>query len=193
MNEAQRIERLTKVLNGSGATVSHAFGIWALNTELSDDHISQLAGWADLDYLIAGSTKLTNASLTTICSFQRLTDLSIGNTAITGDAIACSGLPEAVQSLGLQSIPLPDGAIDKLLKCCDISVLNVNRCNLSASSLTRIAELPRLQILEALGTHTTPESSRTLSRQYPQVLFRLRDGLWQDGICKRRPFPREQT
>ena len=192
MTEAERLERLNAVIAGTGATVNDAYGIWALYSTLADSHIEQLAGWADLEYLVAGSSKITDASLGAICGFRRLTDLCIGGNAISGAALAKCDLPSTIQSLGLAAIELGDDAISAVVRCVNITVLNVNHCNLSEESLVRVAKLPRLQILEALGAKSTLKSSRAISLQHPAVLFRLRDGVWQAGECRRQPFPSER-
>lgn len=191
MIEAERIDRLTTVLQGTGATVNDAFGIWALDSELSDNHISELADWADLQYLIADSTHITDASLASICCFHRLTDLSIGGNAISSAALADCDLPTEIENLGLGGISLTNHAVSSVCQCSRISALNVNYCNLSRNALAALARLPRLRTIEALGADSTAETGRTLSARHPNVLFRLRDGLWQNGECRRLPFPNE--
>ena len=193
MTEAERIERLTAVLHGTGATVNDAFGIWALDSELSDYHIAELADWADLQFLIADSTPITDASLPSICRFHRLTDLSIGGTAITSVSLADCHLPTEVENLGLAGIPLTDQAVSSVCLCSNISALNVNFCNLSRDGLAALSRLPCLSTIEALGADLTAETGRTLSTRHPNVLFRLRDGLWQNGECRRPPFPNEMA
>ena len=42
MTDDERIERLTTLLVGTGATVNDAYGIWVLDTKLGDEHIDQL-------------------------------------------------------------------------------------------------------------------------------------------------------
>ncbi|MEM6471926.1 MAG: hypothetical protein AAF802_20370 [Planctomycetota bacterium] len=48
MTESDRIARLTALLHGTGASVNDAYGVWALESTLSDEHIIELAEWADL-------------------------------------------------------------------------------------------------------------------------------------------------
>jgi len=193
MTEAERIDRLTTVLQGTGATVNDAFGIWALGSSLSDHHISELADWADLQYLVADSTRITDASLPSIRRFHRLIDLSIGNNAFTGAALAACELPPQIENLGLGGIPLSDDAVSSVCQCSSITALNVNYCNLSSDALAELARLPKLRTIEALGAASRPETSKSLSRRHPMVLFRLRDGLWQNGECRRPPFPSEMV
>jgi hypothetical protein len=193
MDDAERIRRLRSVLEGTGAVVNEAFGIWALESRLTDEHIQQLKGWADLLSLVAGGTRITDASLDTICSFRRLTDLSIHGTVITSTGLAACDLPPAIQILGLASIALSDDAIEAICRCDKIFALNVNHCNLSEPALFRLAQLPSLRSIEALGAESTPETSKLLSNKYPTTLFRLRDGVWKAGECRRLPFPSERA
>lgn len=192
MTDAERIHRLSELLAGSGATVTGPFSIWALECEFSDRHLLGMSDWADLETLVAARTQITDVSLDAICGFDRLTDLTIGDNAITGSAIAACTLPETLQTLGLYSIPLDDAAVDRVMCCREIHALNLNHCHLSEKSLFRVAGLPQLQALEALGAESTPEMSQQLSQDYPQVLFRLPHGVWKAGACQRPPFPGEQ-
>ena len=193
MTDAERIERLNAVLEGTGATVTDPYTIWATESQLSDQHVSLLADWADLSFFIADATQITNASLDTICSFRRLTSLSIGYNAITSDALATCDFPPEIENLGLSLIPLNDAAVSRILLCNEISVLNLNDCQLSLYSLSRLAQLPQLMALEALRADSNPETSRVLSEKHPQLLLRLSDGLWRGGVCKRKPFPEERA
>jgi hypothetical protein len=193
MTDAERIERLTAALQGSGTTVNDAFGIWALNSDLSDHHIAALAGWADLQFLVADSTRLTDASVSLIAGFHRLNVLSFGGNAITSNALATIRLPDQISTLGLYGIPLTDEAVATVSRCSAITGLNVNHCKLSRDGLAELATLPKLRSIEALGADSTPETSRALSERHPKVLFRLRDGLWQHGKCLRPPVPGEMT
>lgn len=193
MTEDERIGRLTSILEGTGAKAINAFGIWALDSQLADHHMAQLAGWADLRYLVAGSCKITDASMGSICGFRNLTDLSIGGNTIFSTSLASSDLPPAIRSLGLYSITLADDAVESLCRCHNLTVLNVNHCNLSRRALTRLSDLPNLRVIEALGADSTPDTARILSRRHPKILFRLRDGLWQNGECRRPPFPGERA
>lgn len=191
MTEAERIARLTTVLDGTGAKVNDAFGIWALDSDLCDEHISDLADWANLQYLVADSTRITDVSIPLIMNFDRLTDLSIGRNAITSRALAACAFPSGILSLGLGGIPLGDDAVSNVSRCSEINALNVNHCELSFEALAELARLPKLRSIEALGADSTTETSRVLSERHPRVLFRLRDGVWQNGKCLRAPFPSE--
>jgi hypothetical protein len=193
MNEAERINRLTEVLKGTGSTVIHAFRINALDSELADHHIAQMTDWAELEFLLASRTKITDASVNNICRFRNLTCLCIGGNAITSSALADCDLPRAIEDLGLYSISLADDAIAKISRCVGIRTLNVNHCNLSNYSLERLSGLSNLEVIEALGADSTPATSKLLSNRYPKVLFRLRDGVWQDGQCRRQPSRFEQA
>jgi len=193
MTEDERIDRLTKVLEGTGATVNDAFGIWALNSQLADHHIAQLGGWADLQYFMASGTRITDASLSTICSFRNLTSLCIGGNAVTANVLANCDLPPALDSLGQAAIPLNDDAVASVCRCSEITALSVNWCSLSSEALSRLSALPKLKVIEALGADSTLDSSKMLSKQYPNVLFLLRDGLWRNGECRRPPFPHERA
>ncbi len=193
MTESERIDRLTAVLEGTGATVNDAFGIWAFESQLADVHIAELAGWADLQFLVAGSSLITDSSVDAICGFRRLTDLDIGGTAITGSTLANSDLPPSLQSLGVALIQLGDLAVEPILRCPEITELNVNYCDLPTDALFRLAKLPRLRVMEAVGADTTPKSSKLLSQEHPGTLFRLSDGVWQAGVCRRPSFPSERA
>lgn len=193
MNEVERINRLTEVLKGTGSTVINAFRIDAFDSELTDDHIAQMTEWADLEFLLASRTQITDASVNNICRFRNLTCLFIGGNAINSTALANCDLPPTIEDLCLSSISLADDAIEKISRCVGISTLNVNHCNLSRYSLERLSGLPNLEIIEALGADSTPATSKLLSERYPKVFFRLRDGLWQDGQCRRQPSRFEQA
>lgn len=193
MTEDERIARLKTVLGGTGASVNDAFGIWALHSDLSDEHIARLTDWADLQFLVADSTRITDASVPLIMSFVRLTHLSIGGNKITSTALAACTLPIQISTLGLGGIPLNEDAVSTVLRCTEITALNVNYCQLSPDSLAKLARLPKLRTIEALGADSKLETSRLLSERHPGVLFRLRDGLWQHGKCLRPPFPSEMA
>lgn len=191
MTDDERIERLTSVLAGTGAIINDAYRIWALDTNLADRHVQELEGWADLRFLMAGSTLISDASIQIICSFRNLTNLCISNTEVTGECIASSDLPTSLKSLGLAGISLDNRAVASVCRCVELNVVNVNHCKLTKESLFVLAALPNLRGLEAIGADSTAESSRMLSEKYPGVLLRLRDGLWEAGQCLRKPFPSE--
>lgn len=191
MTDDERIERLNAVIHGTGATVNDAFGLWATHSELSDHHIAELAGWADLEFLIANSTKITDASIPSICTFRRLTDLSIGGNAITSKALITNHLPNQIEVLELCGILLTDEAVDAVSRCNQISDLCANDCELSRDAVASLAELPNLRVIEARDANATPEDSRNLSAKHPHDFFVLRDGLWHNGECRRKALSRE--
>jgi Leucine-rich repeat (LRR) protein len=193
MTESERIARLTAVLHGTGATVNDAFGIWALHSDLSDKHIAELAGWADLQYLVADSTRITDASIPVILGFTRLTDLSIGGNIIASSTLSTCTLPSEISNLGLGGIPLTDEDVSTISRCSEITALNVNYCQLSSIALEELARLPKLRSIEALGADSTLEMTKHLSERHPDVLFRLREGVWQHGKRLRPPFPSEMA
>ncbi|WP_145170539.1 hypothetical protein [Rubripirellula lacrimiformis] len=90
MDEKQRLQRLADAIAGSGARINDPYGIDAQGSMLGDEHMLRLADWADLEYLVASRSQITDASLPVICSFSRLTDLCLGGTALPQQRIRAS-------------------------------------------------------------------------------------------------------
>jgi ABC-type Fe2+-enterobactin transport system substrate-binding protein len=83
--------------------------------------------------------------------------------------------------------------VSTISRCSEITALNVNYCQLSSIALEELARLPKLRSIEALGADSTLEMTKHLSERHPDVLFRLREGVWQHGKRLRPPFPSEMA
>lgn len=191
MDDSRRTERLASALAGSGASVANAFGVWAHETAFSDRHLEQLDGWADLRYLVADGSRITDYGLPFVCRFRHLEFLSIGNTAITARAIAEADLPPTLQTFGIYGIEMPDFAVAQIVQCRKLVAVNANNCSLAAEAVAALASLPMLRCLEAMGSATTAAQHAEISAQHPEALLRLDDGLWRGGTC--RPYRRDDT
>ena len=102
MDDEINIVRLADALDGTGCEVSRARVAWALNSSLTDEHIIRLAGWAALEFLMADYTALTDRSNPVLSDFP-ITDLSLGETAITADAFLGASWPR-LHVLGIAGI-----------------------------------------------------------------------------------------
>ena len=102
MDDATNIQRLTEILVGTGCKMPRARAVWAMNSSLSDEHIAKLAGWANLEFLMADQSSMTDASIPILSEFP-LTDLSIGETAMTADAFLDASWP-FLECLGIHGI-----------------------------------------------------------------------------------------
>ncbi|QDT04728.1 hypothetical protein K227x_31230 [Rubripirellula lacrimiformis] len=114
MNKSQRLRYLASAIEGSGAKANDAYGIDAHESQLADRHVVALAGWADLQFLIANFSRITNFSLPLICEFGRLTDLAIGGTRITDSAIRSAKFPDSITHLSLSDIPLTESSVENI-------------------------------------------------------------------------------
>ena len=160
MNESQRLQRLTDAIAGSGARVCDPYGIEAHSSNLADDHMTRLSGWADLQFLVATRTKITDESLPIICSFSRLTDLGLGGNDLTDLALAMCHFPRTLTNISLYEINLSDDSVDRVADCPMLEAVNVNHSCISFDALVRLASLPNVEVIEAIPAATTPEIER---------------------------------
>ncbi len=187
MTDDERVARLEAELSGSGAQVNGAFQIWALDTHLADSHLSRIANWADLEFVMVAGCPITDAGLASICSFRRLTSLDIGGTRITANAITAADLPKTLTTFGLYDLPLTDEAANHISQLTEIQMLNCNGCGLSLQAFYRLAELPRLRGFEALGCPVPDDVAQAISGSKPNGLLRLDSGVWRNGNVNRPP------
>ena len=187
MTDAENISRLNTVLRGTDALVNAPFQVWALNTSVTDDHISQMAGWADLEHLMLSGTLVTDNCLPAIATFVRLASLDIGGTAITSSGIASASLPSAVQDFGLHDIHLDDDAVCAITSLPRLRTLNCNGCNLSHRCLLQFLRHPSLRSIEALDADLPDSNAEAFTRARPGFLLRLNSGVWKGGNVQRPP------
>ncbi|QDT10513.1 Leucine Rich repeats (2 copies) [Planctomycetes bacterium K23_9] len=175
------------VLNGTDAFVNAAFQVWALDTTVADEHVEQMAGWADLQHLMLSGTLVTDRCLPAISTFHRLVCLDLGGTAITASGIATANIPPAVRDFGLYDIQLDDIAFRAVASLPNLRALNCNGCGLSHQSLLRFLRIPSLQGIEALGTDMPDSDAEEFTRTRPNFLLRLDSGVWKGGDVHRPP------
>ncbi len=186
MNETQRLRHLASAIDGSGAKVNDPYGIDAHGSQLADDHVVALAGWADLEFLIANLTRITDVSLPLLCEFNRLTDLAIGGTRITDSAICAAKFPNSLTHVSLFGIPLTDSSVENLRRCTNLTDLVVRGCGLSRDSLFTLSGLRSLRSMSARGSNVDEGDSADLSHSFPNIQFVLNDGVWMSGIRQRK-------
>ena len=179
MDDETNVQMLTAALAGTGCDVPRARTVWALNANLTDDIVNRLAGWAELEFLMADCTDITNAAVPILSRFP-LTDLSVGETSITADAILAVHWPQ-LQNLGISGIDFSNHLIDPLLNSTELTVVNANGSNLDQSSVLKLASLPNMKVLEADSADITRETAKDISLQYSQITFRFNDGIWRNG------------
>lgn len=179
MDDETNVQKLTVVLAGTGCEVPRARAVWALNANLTDDIINRLAGWAELEFLMADCTDITNAAVPILNRFP-LTDLSVGDTSITADAIIAVHWPH-LQNLGISGIDFSNHLIDPLLNSTELTVVNANGSNLNQASVLKLASLPRMKVLEAAAAAVDHNEAQEISLQYLKLTFRFNDGVWRSG------------
>lgn len=86
MDDETNVQKLTVALAGTGCEVLRARAVWAMNAILTDYLVSRLAGWAELEFMMADYTDITNAAVPILNRFP-LKDLSVGETSITAYAL----------------------------------------------------------------------------------------------------------
>jgi hypothetical protein len=186
VDDAQRIDRLTQSLNGTGATVNGPFQVWGQDAAITDAHLDELSGWADLEHLVLSGCPITDDALSAICRFQRLKTLDIGRTQVTSTGISSASLPTSIFGFGLSGIYLTDDAVNQIAALPELRSLNCNGCGLSMNGLFRLVAVPGLRSVEALGCQVPESVVEELSRLTPGVLVRLDSGVWKGGDVTRR-------
>ena len=186
MNDAQRIDRLSQALNGTGATVNGPFSVWGRHTAVTDAHLHDLGGWADLEPLVLSGCPITDDVLPAICQFQRLQSLDIGGTKISSDGISSADLPKSIAGLGLSQVRLTDGAAGQIAMLPNLRSLNCNHCDLSTDAFMRFVAVPGLRSLEAIGCSIPDEIAEEITLSTPVIHVRLDSGIWKAGIVQRR-------
>ncbi|CAD73532.1 MAG TPA: hypothetical protein DDX19_25910 [Rhodopirellula baltica] len=187
MTDAENISQLKAILYGTDALVNAAFQVWAFDTAVADEHVEQMAGWADLQQLMLSGTFVTDRCLTAISTFHRLECLDIGGTAITASGIAYANIPHAVKDFGLYDIELDDIAADAIASLPSLRALNCNGCGLSHYALLQFLRIPSLQAIEALGADMPDSHAREFTLERPDILLRLDSGVWKGGDVRRPP------
>lgn len=186
VDDQERSQRLRQTLNGTGATVKGPFQVWGLDTSITDAHLHELSGWADLEHLMLSGCPLNDDALSGICRFQRLQSLDIGRTQITSNGISSVDLPRSILDFGLSQIYLTDDAVNRIATLPRLRALNCNGCGLSIGGLFRLVAVPGLLSVEALGCPVPRDVAEELSRLTPGVLVRLDSGVWRGGEASRR-------
>jgi len=179
MDDETNVQKLKAALGGTGCEVPRARAVWAMNAILTDDILNRLAGWAELEFLMADYTDITNAAVPILNRF-RLKDLSVGETSITADALLAVHWPY-LQNLGISGIDFSNHLIDPLLNSADLTVVNANGSNLDQASVLKLASLPKMKVLEADTANVTYDSAQEISLQYSQMTFRFNGGIWRNG------------
>ncbi len=179
MDDETNVQKLTVALAGTGCEVPRARAVWALNAKLTDDIINRLADWAELEFLMADYTDITNAAVPILNRFP-LTDLSVGETSITADAILAVHWPH-LENLGISGIDFSNHLIDPLLNSAELTVVNANGSNLSQASVLKLASLSKLKVLEAYTADVTHDMAQEISLQYSHMTFRFNGGIWRNG------------
>jgi hypothetical protein len=187
MTDAENVSRLKAILQGTGALVNAPFQVWALDSSVMDDHVAQMAGWADLEHLMLSGTLVTDHCLPAIATFERLAGLDIGGTAITSSGIAAASIPPDVRDFGLHDILLDDDAVCAIASLPRLRALNCNGCDLSHRCLLQFLRLPSLRSIEALGADMPDSNAEEFTRARPGFLLRLDSGVWKGGKVRRPP------
>lgn len=187
MTDAENIARLKSVLHGTNARVNDAYQVWALDTEVTDDHVERMVGWADLEHLMLSGSLVTDRCLPAITTFQRLISFDVGRTAISSSGITDASIPQTVLDVGVYDILLDDCAVRSIASLPNLRMLNCNGCDLSFNALQQLLTLPSLRGIEALGADMPDTYAEGFTRARPDFLLRLDSGVWKNGSVRRPP------
>lgn len=180
MTDMELVAKLEEALSGSGCRVEGPHQVWAVGSQLTDEHVSKLEGWAQLEYFVADETSITDASLPILGSFP-LEELSLGDTKVTADGILGTAWPNSLLEFSFCGIDFKGKDISPLLEFKSLTDINANYCGLSEDDVRQLAQLPNLGSLEAFGAKISKEVAIELSTEFSDVLFRFDDGVWAGG------------
>ena len=106
-------------------------------------------------YLSLNSTQVTDEGLVKLASLQRLEDLDLGDTKITGTGFANVKFTSLKKLSFRECDKLTVEGFQQIVKCQDLENLNLIESNIEDPFLQEIAKLPRLKTLWVDHTKVT--------------------------------------
>ncbi|KAA0137104.1 hypothetical protein FYZ48_16880 [Gimesia chilikensis] len=136
-------------------------------------------------YLSLNSTQVTDEGLAKLASLQRLEDLDLGRTKITGTGIAQVTFTSLKKLSFRECNKLTVDGFKQIVKCQNLEKLDLVKSNIDDQFLQEIAKLPQLQYLWADYTRLTNAGLPYLNGMTRLISFRTRKtGVTREGMLQ---------
>ncbi|MCR9230145.1 MAG: hypothetical protein NXI29_03950 [bacterium] len=150
-----------------------------------DLDIFMQSGASQIAYLSLNGTQVTDEGLVKLASLQRLEDLDLGDTKITGTGFANVKFTSLKKLSFRECDKLTVEGFKQIVKCQNLERLNLRNTNIDDPFLQEIAKLPQLQYLWADYTRLTNEGLPYLNGMTRLISFRTRKtGVTREGMLQ---------
>ncbi|QDU50977.1 leucine-rich repeat domain-containing protein [Gimesia panareensis] len=150
-----------------------------------DLDIFMQSGASQIAYLSLNGTQVTDEGIAKLASLQRLEDLNLGDTKITGTGFANVKFTSLKKLSFRECNKLTVAGFKQIIKCQNLERLNLRNTNIDDPFLQEIAKLPQLQYLWADYTRLTNEGLPYLNGMTRLISFRTRmTGVTRAGMLQ---------
>ena len=156
------MEDLISFVESKGGRISQneqgEFAWVNLTNQKVDDQdldIFKQSGASQIAYLSLNGTQVTDEGLAKLASLQRLEDLNLGDTKITGTGFANVKFTSLKKLSFRECNKLTVDGFKQIVKCQNLEKLNLIKSNIEDPFLQEIAKLPRLKTLWVDHTKVT--------------------------------------
>lgn len=150
-----------------------------------DLDIFMQSGASQITCLSLNGTQVTDEGLARLASLQRLEDLDLGDTKITGTGFANVKFTSLKKLSFRECDKLTVEGFKQIVKCQNLERLNLRNTNIDDPFLQEIAKLPQLQYLWADYTRLTNEGLPYLNGMTRLISFRTRKtGVTREGMLQ---------
>ena len=151
-------------------------GLWQIAVgDFNAEALAKLTGLKSLD--LAG-TNLSNLGVAKLAPLKQLESLDLSGTRCDARGLSILKGFEQLQTLGLnRCAEVDDAAIDAILACESLRVVELADTKLNSNALKRLAGLPQLEKLLVANTELSSEELSDLRNAMPQC----RVSWWRDA------------
>lgn len=134
-------------------------------TGITDDGLAELAKLPALTTLKLAGTAVTDQGLAVLATASALRELSLTRCSLKQLTVAGVGQLTSLKSLNLMDTPVGDDSGEALARLVNLEQLYIGRTRISSDILSRLTDLPSIQLLNVAGVAVNEASDmRALGR-----------------------------
>ena len=154
------------------ATMKNLAGLCLDNCDLSDAGLKKLAGLSPEDLALHDCPKVTDGGLEVLARYGDHRQLTLQGVGAKGAALARLPHPEKLTALSMAQSAMTDGEVANLARMTHLASLNLNQTAVTDAAVDTIAKLASLKQLTVSQTRLSDKGLQQLRKALPHCTVR---------------------
>jgi hypothetical protein len=142
--------------------------LWLQSTRITDASASTLSGMTNLNFLQLNATGLTDAFLRDLAALPHLQKLGLRGAPVTDQGLEFLSRHPQLMELDLYQTAVTDVGVETLINCQQLQDLGLSMTKVTSGVFQRLAQMPHLTDVDLSANNVTTEEVLEFEQAHPQ-------------------------